>query len=74
MTPDIKRILVPLDFSANSARALDYARGLALKFDAALHPAAVDYLYFVSRNDGSHVFSKTYDEHSRRVAEFQGRR
>jgi UPF0755 protein len=42
--------------------------------DAALHPAAVDYLYFVSRNDGSHVFSKTYDEHSRRVAEFQGRR
>ena len=37
MTPDIKRILVPLDFSANSARALDYAHGLALKFDAALH-------------------------------------
>ena len=37
MTPDIKRILVPLDFSANSKRALDYAHGLALKFDAALH-------------------------------------
>jgi nucleotide-binding universal stress UspA family protein/mono/diheme cytochrome c family protein len=37
MTPDIKRILVPLDFSANSARALDYARGLAVKFNAALH-------------------------------------
>ena len=37
MTPDIKRILVPLDFSANSKRALDYARGLALKFDAAIH-------------------------------------
>lgn len=37
MTPDIKRILVPLDFSANSSRALDYAHGLALKFDAALH-------------------------------------
>lgn len=37
MTPDIKRILVPLDFSANSRRALDYAHGLALKFDAALH-------------------------------------
>jgi hypothetical protein len=28
MTPDIKRILVPLDFSANSTRALDYAHGL----------------------------------------------
>lgn len=37
MTPDIKRILVPLDFSVNSQRALDYARGLAAKFDAALH-------------------------------------
>jgi nucleotide-binding universal stress UspA family protein/mono/diheme cytochrome c family protein len=36
MTPDIKRILVPLDFSANSTRALDYAYGLALKFDAAI--------------------------------------
>jgi nucleotide-binding universal stress UspA family protein len=37
MTPDIKRILVPVDFSANSRHALDYAHGLALKFDAALH-------------------------------------
>ena len=37
MTPDIKRILVPLDFSSNSARALDYAHGLAQNFDAALH-------------------------------------
>ena len=33
----IKRILVPLDFSANSTRALDYAHALAQKFDAALH-------------------------------------
>ena len=37
MTPDIKRILVPVDFSDNSRRALDYAHLLALKFDAALH-------------------------------------
>jgi universal stress protein A len=37
MTPDIKRILVPVDFSAGSHRALDYAHGLAVKFDAALH-------------------------------------
>ena len=37
MTPDIKRILVPLDFSVNSTRALDYACGLAAKFDAAIH-------------------------------------
>lgn len=37
MTPDIKRILVPIDFSVNSRRALDYAHGLALRFEAALH-------------------------------------
>lgn len=33
----MKRILVPLDFSANATRALDYACALAKKFDAALH-------------------------------------
>ena len=33
----MKRILVALDFSANSTRALDYAYALAKKFDAALH-------------------------------------
>ena len=37
MTPDIKRILVAVDFSTNSRRALDYAHGFAVKFDAALH-------------------------------------
>ena len=37
MTPDIKRILVPLDFSTSSRRALDYAVGVAQKFDASLH-------------------------------------
>ncbi|MBI4520908.1 MAG: endolytic transglycosylase MltG [Gemmatimonadetes bacterium] len=36
---------------------------------AALYPAAVDYLYFVAQGDGSHVFSRTLEEHNRaRVA------
>jgi UPF0755 protein len=39
--------------------------------DAALAPAAVSYLYFVSRNDGTHEFSTTLDEHNRAVARFQ---
>jgi UPF0755 protein len=39
--------------------------------EAALRPADVDYLYFVSRNDGSHVFSRTYAEHQAKVREFQ---
>jgi UPF0755 protein len=41
--------------------------------EAALNPAEAGYLYFVSRNDGSHVFSNTYEEHARRVRDFQGR-
>jgi UPF0755 protein len=39
--------------------------------EAVLRPAEVDYLYFVSRNDGSHVFSRTYAEHQAKVREFQ---
>jgi UPF0755 protein len=31
---------------------------------AALYPADSEFLYFVSKNDGTHVFSKTYQEHS----------
>jgi UPF0755 protein len=34
---------------------------------AALEPADTKYLYFVSRNDGSHAFSKTLPEHNRAV-------
>lgn len=38
---------------------------------AALAPADVPYLYFVSRNDGTHVFARTLAEHNRNVQRFQ---
>ena len=41
--------------------------------EAALRPADVGYLYFVSRNDGSHVFASTLAEHNRNVAQWQVR-
>lgn len=39
--------------------------------EAALAPADVPYLYFVSRNDGTHAFASTLDEHNRNVREWQ---
>lgn len=39
--------------------------------DAALQPASVPYLYFVSRNDGSHAFATTLDEHNKNVFRWQ---
>ncbi len=38
---------------------------------AALYPAETDFLYFVSNNDGTHVFSKTYGEHNNWVRKTQ---
>lgn len=38
---------------------------------AALYPAPTDYLYFVSRNDGTHVFSNNLKEHTKYVKIYQ---
>jgi UPF0755 protein len=35
--------------------------------EAALYPAQTEYLFFVSKNDGSHHFSPTYAEHNEAV-------
>ncbi len=39
--------------------------------EAAASPADVDFVYFVSRNDGSHEFARTLDEHNRNVQRWQ---
>ena len=39
--------------------------------EAALSPSGAKYLYFVSRNDGSHVFAETLREHNANVQRFQ---
>jgi UPF0755 protein len=38
---------------------------------AALYPTPTDYLYFVARRDGSHVFSRTLKEHNHAISELR---
>ena len=40
---------------------------------AALNPAPTDFLYFVAKNDGSHQFSTTLDDHNAAVRQYQRR-
>ena len=44
--------------------------GLA-SLEAVAHPAQTNYLYFVARQDGSHVFAETLEEHLRNVEQYQ---
>lgn len=38
---------------------------------AALNPARVNFLYFVAKNDGSHFFSRTLEQHAQAVRMYQ---
>jgi UPF0755 protein len=73
---NIRRADLALDSPYNTYRYAGLPPGPiaspgAAALEAAVTPADVRYLYFVSRNDGSHVFSETLDQHNRNVREFQ---
>lgn len=42
--------------------------------EAVMHPAQTENLFFVSKNDGTHVFTKTFAEHNAAVDEWQRKR
>ncbi len=46
----------------------------AASLRAVVEPAPAPYLFFVSKNDGTHVFSSTFDEHVNQVNRHQKRR
>lgn len=46
----------------------------AKAIEAALYPDKSDYLFFVSKKDTTHYFSKTIEEHNRAVRKYQLRR
>jgi len=75
-TGNIRRDDLALDSPYNTYRHAGLPPGPiaapgAASLEAALTPAHVSYLYFVSRNDGSHAFAQTLAEHNRNVREFQ---
>lgn len=39
--------------------------------EAVLKPEVSDYIFFVSKNDGTHFFSKEYKDHAKAVGQFQ---
>jgi len=38
---------------------------------ATIHPASVNYLYFVAKGDGTHQFSRTYKQHLKAIYKYQ---
>jgi len=73
---NLRRVDLELDSPYNTYRNAGLppgpicSPGLA-SLRAAARPADVPYLYFVSRNDGSHVFARTLKEHNRNVQQWQ---
>lgn len=73
---NIRRVDLQIDSRYNTYRYAGLPPGPIASpgrpsLEAAIHPADVPYLYFVSRNDGTHVFATTLEEHNRNVLKYQ---
>lgn len=69
-----KHLLAKNEYNTYSIRALPVGPISNPGFAAMLavcQPKASDYLYFVSKNDGTHYFSKSYKEHNTAVKRYQ---
>ena len=69
-----KDILFPSPYNTYTVKGLPpgpIANPGEKSLQAVFLPEKSDYLYFVSRNDGSHHFSETYSEHKKAVYKYQ---
>ena len=75
-----KRNIHKADLSSENGYNTYYIPGLPIgpisnpgkdAIQAVLHPAETDFLFFVSHNDGTHEFTKSYGEHLKAVKKFQ---
>jgi UPF0755 protein len=69
-----KDLLTPTDYNTYTMKALPkgpIANPGLLSIKAVLHPAQHKYLYFVSQNDGRHIFSESYGQHQEAVEKWQ---
>lgn len=69
-----KDLLTPSDYNTYTLKALPKGPianpGLA-SINAVLEPAQHNYLFFVSQNDGTHIFSESYGAHQNAVNKWQ---
>ncbi len=73
---NIRRRDLDIDSPYNTYRARGIPPGPIASFgidalDAVLFPAETDFLYFVSRNDGTHEFNRSLRDHNRAVQRWQ---
>jgi UPF0755 protein len=69
-----KDLLTPTDYNTYTVKALPkgpIANPGLLSINAVLNPAKHKYLYFVSQNDGRHIFSESYGQHQEAVVKWQ---
>lgn len=69
-----KDLLTPSDYNTYTIKAIPIgpiANPGLLSIQAVLNPAEHKYLYFVSKNEGTHIFSENYGGHQEAVTNWQ---
>lgn len=68
---DLRRVTPYNTYTISGLPAGPIANPGKLSLQAALFPEQTGYIYFVSKNDTTHYFSKTLQEHNRAVRKYQ---